>query len=89
MNTEKITIEVDLPYCKTEDGGSALIGELYPINDEDEESGMFVRLQSWEDNPDLPGAHKQLQSLVGQRLRITIESLGTCPKEVEQKYSQY
>jgi hypothetical protein len=64
------TPEVEL--CR-EDGGQALI--VTPDNGK--ERGMFLRLQSWEDSPahEQPGAHAEMMSLLGKRVRLTVEVL--------------
>lgn len=59
-----------------EDGGQAMIVEL-----DDPDAGdphMFVRLQSWHDGATKTddSTHPTLRSLLGRRVRITIEDLG-------------
>lgn len=52
----------------TEDGGRA--GVLEVSDDEDE--GLFVRLQTWYEHPP---TEQPLEPLAGKRLRITIEEV--------------
>ena len=56
-----------------EDGGQALICETFKIDttNSDDENGMFVILQSWDEDT----AHTDLNSLIGKKIRITIEVL--------------
>lgn len=56
-----------------EDGQQAMIVELSDLvsGSADSENGMFVRIQSW----DTSKAHTHLQSLVGKRVRVTVEVL--------------
>ena len=56
-----------------EDGGQALICETFKINtaNSNDENGMFVILQSWDEDT----VHADLNSLIGAKIRITIEVL--------------
>lgn len=58
---------------RSEDGGQALIIETNPVA----EDCMFVRLQSWEENPSptTVEAHYKIRGLLGKRCRITVEVL--------------
>lgn len=52
---------------ESDDGGAALIAEFSREGDED--TSIFVRLQSWDENK----LHPEMRPLIGQRIRITIE----------------
>jgi hypothetical protein len=73
----KVVFEGELPKAevRSEDGGCALIWETGPDQvsptDEDPDSGMFVRLQSWDERK----SHKVFNRFVGRRVRITVEPL--------------
>lgn len=49
-----------------DDGGMALIIQLN--TDEDQESGMFVRIQSW----DPEKKHEDIQRLFGRRIEVIV-----------------
>lgn len=53
---------------KQEDGGMALIGEIHEEND----SQMFVRVQSWADDKQ----HTDIAPFLGKRVRVTVEVMG-------------
>jgi hypothetical protein len=60
LNTEEMT---------KEDGGQAMI---FTISEPfEEENGMFVRIQSWDENKE----HKELKKFEGRKVRITIETI--------------
>lgn len=61
----------DVLETYTEDGGCAIIGDISGSEDE----GLFVRIQSWSENPTHGHAHDAIRSLAGKRVRITIETL--------------
>ena len=48
-----------------EDGGCAMIATI----SDDDETGVFIRVQSWDDNKE----HEDFKSLIGKKVRITIE----------------
>lgn len=52
---------------KAEDSGQALILELSEPGD----SGMFVRVQSWDERK----AHAEFRAFDGKRIRVTIEAI--------------
>lgn len=61
-----------------EDGGQALIATIYEQEgvSEDNENGMFVRIQSWHTDADeLPEEerHPMAMKLAGKKVRVTIE----------------
>jgi hypothetical protein len=56
-----------------EDNGCALI--LHVSDDDDTEDGMFVKVQSWAEDPDLKTAHAEMHRLFGKRVRVTVEVL--------------
>lgn len=56
--------------CDKEDGGQAIIITLNA--QDDEPSGLFVRLQSW----DPEKKHTALQPFLNKRLRVTVEVIG-------------
>jgi hypothetical protein len=62
-----------------EDGGAALITQV--VQDKEPDSGMFVRLQSWNAEamkralPTKEDMHPELSALIGKRVRVTIEVL--------------
>lgn len=65
--------EVTEHDIKSEDGGCALIWEAGPDQvtppDENPDAGMFVRLQSWDENKN----HDTLRKMVGRKVKITVE----------------
>ena len=54
----------------TEDSGCAKYVEI----SDDRESGLFVRLHSWDDSDGTP-THPDFDALIGKRVRVTIEVL--------------
>jgi len=63
----------DCKTFKSEDGGKALIATVYdevPART-DQDTGMFVRIQSWDET----GQHAEARQIEGKRVRITIEEL--------------
>lgn len=79
----KITIIGDPLKFDTEDSGCARIGHVegeLTVNDmeygcEDEEDGLFVRIQSWDSHRGKGEGHDLTNQLEGKRLRVTIETL--------------
>lgn len=68
-----ITLVVQMPDVPDrEDGGCAQITQpdILAVQGSDQE--LFVRLQSWTDDP-RPSSHEALRGLLGHKLRITIE----------------
>lgn len=63
----KINEDIDVKF---EDGGQAMIIRN-GLSDNEEENGMFVKLQSWDENKE----HKVLKKFVGRNIRITIETI--------------
>jgi len=51
-----------------EDIGQALIVDAAQ---NDEENGMFIRIQSWDENKE----HTEFNSFVGRKVKITIETI--------------
>lgn len=70
-----MTFEGVVDLESTEDSGQALVCGV--TADDDIEEGMFVRLQSWYDRMggDPAPEHPELTSLIGKRVRVTIEVL--------------
>lgn len=66
---KKVIEDAKVVYEK-EDSGQALI--CY-FGDSSEESGLFVRLQSWDERN--KNGHTEAERLRGKRVRITIEEL--------------
>lgn len=55
--------------AKKEDGGQAII---FTVSEPfEEENGMFVRIQSWDDKKE----HTDLKKFEGRKIRITIETI--------------
>jgi len=56
-----------------EDGGAAVIAESFPIEtgNSDEENGLFVKLQSWDEDT----VHADFNLIRGKKVRITIEEI--------------
>ncbi len=48
-----------------EDGGCAMIAHI----EDEADVGMFVRIQSWDESKE----HKDFKSLIGKKIRVTIE----------------
>lgn len=72
MAKVKKTFEGVVKY-DSEDGGQALIAT---INAQDQNSSMFVRLQSWTDgdqNSDDGPEHPEAELFRGKKVRITFE----------------
>lgn len=66
----KIVLETaifGLENLQREDGGCALIESIG--TEGDEETGIFVRVQSWDETKE----HKDFNALKGKRVRVTIE----------------
>lgn len=64
-----------------EDRGRALVATICDAGEAHESAPpgvaeeMFVRLQSWADDPAAPGAHAGARALAGRRIRVTVEVL--------------
>ena len=71
MEKFKKVIEDSAVTFDKEDGGQALI--CYFGDYDDTDSGMFVRLQSWDERN--KNGHPEADRLKGKRVRITIEEL--------------
>jgi hypothetical protein len=56
---------------KTEDSGAAMIADTNGVNYDNEDSGLFVRIQSWDESL----KHPLTKSLEGKKVKITIEVL--------------
>lgn len=69
----KLKTEGYIKVESREDGGQALICESFKINtaNSDDENGMFIILQSWDEDT----VHTDLNSLIGTKVRLTIEVL--------------
>lgn len=52
-----------------EDGRQALYGDV--VTDDVSDEGMFVRLQSWDEEKE----HEALKLFAGKRVRVTVETL--------------
>lgn len=67
----KFTTEGLVQIDASEDGGQAKICQSFPITtlDSDEDNGMFITLQSWDEDT----VHTDLNLLVGKKVKITIE----------------
>jgi hypothetical protein len=80
--TDTFTVPVDdsdgLVGVKVEDGGQAMIMYAPARQDwKDEDSGFWVQLHSWEEDLEIPDAdqHKLFRSLMGRRIKVTIETV--------------
>lgn len=60
--------EYEIPV-KVEDGGQALIAEFYA--GEDDESGMWVKVISWDETLD----HALMKQFMNKRVKVTVEVL--------------
>jgi hypothetical protein len=71
MKKFKKVIEMTLAPAEviTEDGGCAKIVNV--VDEPDEEKGIFIRLQSWDESKE----HKDFHQLEGKKVRITIETI--------------
>lgn len=70
----KVVFE-DVVKYKSEDGGRALIAEIEGKADP-EDTNMFVRLQSWDDEHEVEDCkflHEFARKLEGKRVRVTVE----------------
>lgn len=67
MKWELIT-EMSKDLIDSEDGGEALIFHASP---DDEDTGMFVKIQSWDEST----AHVDFNKFVDKKVRITIETI--------------
>lgn len=57
---------------ETEDSNMAWISQFGFGKDQQEETGIFVRLQSWCESR----THEKMSSMIGKRVRITVEVIG-------------
>lgn len=64
---------IDKVKFEKEDGGMALIATLINehVLDEDDDKGVFVRFQSWDEDKD----HEEALQFEGKRVRVTIETI--------------
>lgn len=63
---------IDKSNTDKEDGGQALITTMdFRDTPEDEDNGMFVRIQSWDENC----KHEEFKKFEGRKIRITIETI--------------
>lgn len=73
---ENIILEgfIDPMEVETEDGGAS---KIILIGADIEDEGMFIELKSWDERiwegKDTPEIHKDFKSLVGKKVRVTIE----------------
>lgn len=60
-----------------EDGGSAIILTVYDseFTTSEEENGMFVRIQSWDERKDPSVKHEEIRQFANKKIRITIETI--------------
>jgi hypothetical protein len=64
--------KIDKENTNTEDGGQAVITTMeFRDTPEDEDNGMFVRIQSWDENC----KHEEFKKFEGRKIRITIETI--------------
>jgi len=54
-----------------EDGGAAIIICAQEVEQTTEDAGMFVRIQSWDEE----AMHDDLRKFNGKRLRVTVEAI--------------
>lgn len=54
-----------------EDGGQAKIFHADGIDTDESENGVFVRIQSWDENC----IHANFNKLLGRKIKITIETV--------------
>ena len=62
---------IDKVEFKKEDGGMALIATLVNESDQDNDKGVFVRLQSWDEDKE----HEVARSFEGKKVRVIIETI--------------
>lgn len=62
---------VDPEHIRSEDGGQAAMIPLVKEGEKDNDNGMFVMLQSWDDKKE----HSDFRTFVGRKVRITIETI--------------
>jgi hypothetical protein len=55
----------------TEDSGCAIICHVDGEGHENEDTGMFVRLQSWDDDK----KHVEIRKFIGRKVKITVETV--------------
>ena len=69
----KLTTEGVVELESKEDGGAAMIAETFPFETDssDDENGMFVKIQSWDEDT----VHSDFIRILGKKVRITIEVL--------------
>lgn len=60
----KLILEDTITVESREDGGAALIARF-----DDKDTGMFVRVQSWDET----GEHAEFKKFEGKRVRVTVE----------------
>ncbi len=64
--------KIDKENTDTEDGGQALITTIdFRDTPEEEDNGVFVRIQSWDENC----KHEEFKKFEGHKIRITIETI--------------
>lgn len=61
-------VKVEHSDIETEDSGCAKILTVV-FNEDDEENGMFVRIQSWDDDK----KHIDFNKMIGKKIKVTIE----------------
>lgn len=64
---------VVLEHLDTEDSGMALIYHLDSDLEGHQESGLFVRIQSWDETKDHTQMTQLLKAATGKRIRVTID----------------
>lgn len=69
-NNYTIYSEIDPSEVETEDSGMSKIFHA-GCEDYHDDNGMFVRIQSWDENK----KHPQLSKFIGKRVRITIQEI--------------
>jgi len=72
MTAWTIETDIDPADVVSEDSGTHLV--VYGVSDD--ECPLYVRLLSESNDPEAEDAHAALRSLVGRRVRVTIELVG-------------
>jgi hypothetical protein len=81
MAARKIVLEGLVEVDAMEDGRKAMIASVvdadgnYASGEDSGDGGIFVRLQSWDESLPVDDRHRELQGLVGKRIRVTIEEV--------------
>lgn len=70
MGFMKLVFEADPLKFEREDGGTIRIGCAFPVDEDQNDSGLHLRIQSWDES----GTHPEASLLEGRSVQVTVEA---------------